>query len=306
MIGGRAASIVVFATSAVVGLATLAGCTATIATPRPGTISVVTTTTVFADLVANVGGDRVTVTSLVPANGDVHTFAARPSDMRAVAGARLLVMNGLGLDDWLQGTLSNAAAPGTPILRLGENLQGVQLIVGLDASVPNPHLWLDVAYARLYVDRIAVALSAVDPTHAADYRAGHDAYVARLTALDAAVRSRLAAIPEASRKVVMFHDAFPYFARAYGIDVVGVAVQAPGQDPSAGEVGALVSAIRSAGVKAVFSEAQFSPQLADAIAAEAGATVVADLYTDTLGDPPADTYEGIVRWDVERIVGALR
>ncbi|HJW22627.1 MAG TPA: metal ABC transporter substrate-binding protein [Candidatus Limnocylindrales bacterium] len=305
MIGGRAARLVLLAASAVAGLAAFAGCTASIATPRPGPISVVATTTVFADLVANVGGDRVTVTSLVPANGDVHTFAARPSDMRAVAGARLLVMNGLGLDDWLQGTLANAAAPGTPILRLGENLPGVQLIVGLDATVPNPHLWLDVAYARLYVDRIAAALSAVDPTHAADYQAGHDAYDARLTALDAAVRSRLAAIPEANRKVVMFHDAFPYFGRAYGLTIVGVAVAAPGQDPSAGYTAQLIDAIRQAGAKAIFSERQFPTRLVDQLSSETGVRVVADLYDDTLGDPPVTSYVALIDWDVQRIAEAL-
>ena len=179
----------------VLGLAILAACVPPLASAPPGTISVVTTTTVFADLVANVGGDHVVVTSLVPKNGDVHTFAARPSDVRQVASARLLVMNGLGLDDWLQGTIANAAAPGTPLLKLAEDLPGVQLIAGQGQSLANPHLWLDVAYARLYVDRIATALTEVDPAHASDYRVRHDAYVATLTALDASVRSRLAAIP---------------------------------------------------------------------------------------------------------------
>lgn len=305
MIGRRSRSPLPLAVIAILGVAGLAACATPGGTPRPGTISVVATTTVFADLVANVGGDHVTVTSLVPKNGDVHTFAARPSDVRAVASARLLVMNGLGLDDWLQGTIANAAAPGTPLLKLAEGLPGVQLIAGEGAATPNPHLWLDVAYARLYVDRIATALIAVDPEHAADYRARHDAYAAQLMALDESVRSRLAAIPEADRNVVMFHDAFPYFARAYGLRIVGVAVPAPGQDPSAGYTAQLIDAIRSGGVRAIFSERQFPTRLVDQLAAETGVRVVADLYDDTLGDPPVTSYVALIEWDVEHLVEAL-
>lgn len=274
--------------------------------PAPGTIAVVTTTTVFADLVANVGGSHVSVTSLVPRNGDVHTFEPKPADIRTIATAKLLVMNGLGLDDWLERTIRNAAATGTPIVKLAVDLPGVALLAGEDPGTQNPHLWMDVAYAQLYVDRIAAALVAVDPAHSADYRAGHDAYVARLVALDESIRMRIATIPEARRKVVMFHGAFPYFARAYGITIVGVAVQAPGQDPSAGYTVDLIRAIRAAGVKAIFSESQFPTRLVDQLAAETGARVVADLYDDTLGDPPVTSYEALMTWDVDHIVEALR
>ena len=103
-----------------------------------------------------------------------------------------------------------------------------------------------------------------------------------------------------------FHEAFPYFANAYGLEIVGSVIGVPGQDPSAGEVAALVDAIRASGAKAVFTEAQFNPDLAKAIADEAGVAVESDLYNDSLGDPPVDTYEGLIRWDVERIVAALR
>jgi len=255
--------------------------------------------------VANVGGDLVSVTSLVPRNGDVHTFEARPSNMRTVAGAQLLVMNGLGLDDWLTRALGNAAQPDTPILRLAEDLPGVRPLPGEDGQSTNPHLWMDVAYAREYADRIAAALRSVDPANANRYDARNAAYQARLAQLDRWVHEQISTLPEASRRIVTFHDAFPYYARAYGLTVVGVAVPAPGQEPSARYTAQLVEAIRAAGVKAIFSEAQFPARLADQLAAETGARVVANLYDGSLGDSPVTSYEALIRWDTEQIVRAL-
>jgi ABC-type Zn uptake system ZnuABC Zn-binding protein ZnuA len=267
---------------------------------------VVTTTTVFADMVANVGGDLVAVTSLAGKNTDVHTFAATPADIRKVSGARLLVMNGLGLDDWLENTITSAAATGTPLVKLGVDLPGVELLPGEEPGTQNPHLWMNVKYAELYVDRIATALKAADPAHAADYDTRAAAYKTRLDTLDAAIRAKIAAIPEANRKLVMFHDAFPYFAKAYGITIVGVAVEAPGQDPSAGETAALINAIKAAGVKAIFSESQFPTKLVDQLAAETGAKVVANLFDDALGDPPVTSYEALITWDADQLTMALR
>jgi zinc/manganese transport system substrate-binding protein/manganese/iron transport system substrate-binding protein len=271
-----------------------------------GRISVVTSTTVFADMVQQVGGDLVSVTSLVPKNGDVHTFEPRPSDMRSVARARLVVMNGLGLDDWLLKTLASAAQPGTPLLKLGENLPGVSLLPGDEPGTENPHLWMDVTYAERYADRIAEALTSIDPGHAATYRARNRAYQGALRTLDGWVREQIGTIPEVNRRLVTFHDAFPYYAREYGIAIVGVAVQAPGQAPSAGYTARLIEAIRAAGVKAIFSEAAFPTRLVDQLAAETGARVVANLYDGSLGDPPVTSYEALIRWDTQQLVEALR
>ncbi len=268
-------------------------------------IGVVTTTTVFADLVANVGGDLVTVTSLVPKNGDVHTYSPRPSDVQAVANAQLLVMNGLGLDNWLEKTISSASRESTPLVKLGPGLSGVALLPGDEPGTENPHLWMDVRYAEGYVDEIVAALSRVDPGHAGTYRSQGDAYKAQLTTLDAWVRQQIATIPPANRKLVTFHDAFPYYAREYGITIVGVAVEAPGQDPSAAYTAQLIDAIRAAGVKAIFSEAQFPAKLMDQIASETGARVVSNLYDGSLGDPPVTSYEAMIRWDTQQLVDAL-
>ncbi len=292
--------------------ASLAACAGTTASPAGSTgdgggpLVVVTTTTVFADMIRQVGGPNVTVTSLVPKGGDVHTFEPRPADVQAVAAAQLLVMNGLGLDDWLEKTITNAAVAGTPVVKLGVDLPGVALLPGEDPGTQNPHLWMDVTYGQAYVDRIAAALEAADPSDAAGFESRTASYKARLVALDASIRSKVATIPEANRRLVTFHDAFPYFAREYGITIVGVAVEAPGQDPSASYTAKLIDAIKAAGVRAIFSESQFPTKLVDQLAAETGAKVVANLYDDSLGDPPIDSYEGVMSWDVDQLVEALR
>lgn len=289
----------------------LAGCQAG-ATPgttggsaAPGALKVVTTTTVFADMIKNVGGAAVDVVSIVPRNGDVHTFEPKPADVQAVAAAKLLVMNGLGLDDWLEKTITNASAAGTPLIKLAVDLPGVQLLPGEDQGTQNPHLWLDVKDAELYVDRIAAGLKAADATDSALFDSQAAAYKTRLEALDASVRTKIASIPEANRKLVTFHDAFPYYAREYGITIVGVAVDAPGQDPSAAYTAQLITAINAAGVKAIFGESQFPTKLVDQIASETGATVVANLYDDALGDPPVTSYEAVITWDTDQLVKAL-
>jgi ABC-type Zn uptake system ZnuABC Zn-binding protein ZnuA len=285
-----------------------AGCGSAGGTARPAndTLHVVATTTVFADMVRQVGGDAVTVRSLVPKGGEVHTFDPKPSDLRAVADADLVVMNGLGLDDWLRGVIDDSDTK-APVVELGTDLPGVTYLHGSEASGAsvNPHLWLDVANGQRYAARIAEGLAAADPGRAAAFRAGGAAYVARLAALDGWARERIATIPAKDRVVVSFHEAFPYFAAAYGLTIVGTVIHAPGQDPSAGEIAALVDAIRSSGAKAVLAEAQFSPDLARTVADEAGVAVETDLYNASLGDPPVDTYEGLIRWDVDRIVSAL-
>jgi ABC-type Zn uptake system ZnuABC Zn-binding protein ZnuA len=287
-----------------VGSAAIAGCQAPASSAQ--SIAVVTTTTVFADMVRNVGGDLLTVSSLVPKNGDVHTFAPRPSDVQTLSRASLVVMNGLGLDDWLEKTLTNVSGGKAQLLKLAVDLPGVTLLPGEDPGTQNPHLFMDVRYTKVYVQRIRDALKRIDSGHAARYDANAASYLSRLDALDAYVRRQVARIPEANRRLVTFHDAFPYYAREYGITIVGVAVPAPGQDPSAGYTAQLVDAIRAAHVKVIFSESQFPTRLVDQLASETGVMVVADLYDDSVGDPPVTTYEGIIRWDTDQLVAALR
>jgi ABC-type Zn uptake system ZnuABC Zn-binding protein ZnuA len=275
------------------------------AAPSPGTVRVVTTTTILADLVAQVGGSRVTVDSLVPKGGEVHTFDPTPSDVRRLAAADLVFLNGLGLDDWLASLVTDAGTS-APVVRLGEDLAGVDYIAGgVDGQGVNPHLWLNVAYAAGYAERIAEQLTVVDPTHAADYEAGLVAYTAVLDGLDARLRETLGAIPEANRTVISFHDAFPYFAAAYGLRIDGTIVDAPGQDPSAGDIARLIRVIEADNVRAIFAEAQFSDDLVQTLADETGVAVVSDIYTDSLGDAPVDTYVGVMSWNLDQVAQAL-
>jgi ABC-type Zn uptake system ZnuABC Zn-binding protein ZnuA len=303
---GRARASRLLIAAFLIGISACQGSDGSNSSDSAGRIPVVTTTTVFADMVRNVGDGLVEVTSLVPKNGDVHTFEPKPADVRAVARARLLVMNGLGLDDWLGKTISNASSSGTPLVKLAVDLPGAQLLPGEDAGTQNPHLFMDPRYAQLYVDRIAAALRQADPADARRIDDQAAAYKSRLAALDQWVREQVSSIPAANRKLVTFHDAFPYYAREYGISLVGVAVAAPGQDPSAGYTAALIEAIKSARVKAIFSESQFPAKLVEQLAAETGAKVVANLYDDALGDPPVTSYEAVIRWDTEQLVAALR
>ena len=258
----------------------------------------------FADLVRTVAGDHATVVSLVPAGVDVHTFSPTPSAIRAVSAAQMIVMNGLGLDDWVLSTIS-AANSTAPVLQLASDVSGFEPLPGEDAETANPHLWLDVSYAEGYVTEIAQALERLDPAHAFDYRSNTSAELVTMGALDGWIRDQFQRVPAEDRQVVTFHDAFPYFARAYGLTIVGVAVEAPGQDPSAGQIGALITAIRTSGVTAVLAENQFPRKLADVLASETGASVVYNLYDDSVGDPPVTSYDALMRWDVAQIVGAL-
>ena len=194
-------------------------------------------------------------------------------------------MNGLGLDDWLEQAIGSASATGTPLVRLGVDLPGVQLLPGETVATQNPHLWMDVKYAEGYVDRDRAGPRSVDPADSGALRQPRRGLppTAR-SARRPDPRRPSASLPEASRRVVTYHDAFPYYARAYGLTVVGVAVEAPGQEPSAQYAVQLIQAIRDNSVKAIFSENQFPTQLVDTLAQETGMQSSRDLYDDSLSD----------------------
>jgi ABC-type Zn uptake system ZnuABC Zn-binding protein ZnuA len=157
-----------------------------------------------------------------------------------------------------------------------------------------------------YVPAITAELSKLDPAGAARYEANADAYGAEIGRMDASNVTKVDRIPPANRKLVTFHDAFPYLAKHYGFELAGVVLHNVGQEPSASDLAALVETVRAAHVPAVFAEAQFSPKLAETLAQEAGVTrVVTTLYNDALGPPPADSYIGLMEWNMDEIVKAL-
>jgi ABC-type Zn uptake system ZnuABC Zn-binding protein ZnuA len=283
----------------VIGIA----CQPASSTPTAETLKVVTTTTVFADIVQNVGGSRVAATSIIPAGVGPEDYEPKPDDARKLSDARLIVSNGVGLDNFLDKLLASGTGGQTARLVLGDGIPTLT-----ENGEQNPHFWLDPSLVRqYYVPKIVAKLTELDPAGRATYDANAAAYGAALDGLDAELTAKVATIPEANRKLVTFHDAFPYFARHFGFELVGVILENVGQEPTAAELAGLVDKVKATGVRAVFSEAQFSPKLAETLAGEAGITrVVTDLYNDALGPAPADSYPGLMRWNVDKIVAALQ
>jgi zinc/manganese transport system substrate-binding protein len=288
---------------------------------------VIATTSVFADLAQLALGDNVAIETIVPAGVDVHTFEPSPADAQKLAGADLIVMNGLGLDEWALSLLEAAGKSEEDVLELAEGIDESNAWVYLEGEEhdeeegeehseeegeehghggTDPHIWLDPKGAAIYVDRIAARVAAELPERAAEIESARDAGLAEIAALDEELRVGFAAVEASARKIVTFHDAFGYFARAYEIEIVGVAVEAPGQEPSAKEIAALIDAIKAAGVTSVFSEAQFPSKVLDQVAAETGATVLESLYSDALGDAPANSYLGAMRANASAILASFK
>lgn len=280
------------------------------ATAPMNAYQVITTTSIFADLAKMALGDAAHIESIVPAGADVHTFEPSPSDVEKIQSADLIIANGLGLDNWIESLIDAAAKGEGDTLLLGEGLDQESGWVYLsNAETPgtfDPHIWLDPKGAALYVQRIADHVSRNAPDLAQRIAATSADGITKISAIDADLAVAFAAIDPDQRKIVTMHNAFGYFARAYEIEIVGVAVASPGQDPSAQEIRALIDAIRAAGVTALFSEVQLPSKVLDQIAAETGATVLQDLYSDALGASPADSYLGVMRTNADAILGALR
>jgi ABC-type Zn uptake system ZnuABC Zn-binding protein ZnuA len=265
-------------------------------------LKVVSTTTVFADIVQNVGGSRVSASSIIPPGVGPEDYEPKPDDAKKLTDAALIVSNGVGLDNFLDRLLSSTGGH-APRLVLGDGIPPLT-----EDGEENPHFWLDPTLVKeYYLPAIEGKLTELDPAGKATYDANAAAYGQQLDALDAELIASIEQIPPENRKLVTFHDAFPYFARHFGFELVGVVLENVGQEPSAADLADLVAKVKAANVKAVFSEAQFSPRLTQTLADEAGVRqVVTTLYNDALGPAPADTYLGLMRWDVDQIVAALK
>ena len=297
-------------------------------------VQVAASISVIGDLAGEVAGDRAEVFTIVPAGGDPHTFQPSPSDAQKISGSEVVFQNGLGLEGWMDDLLESAGGENTRIVELADGMQTLEEETGHEEEAGheegdagheeesheaeghehgeghghaegNPHLWLDVENAGRYVEKIRDTLAEADPDGAEAYRANAEEYLAELEDLDAYVVEKAAGIPEEERKLVTFHDAFPYFAEAYGFEPVGVVLQNPEAEPSGREAAELVREIEEQEVPAVFTEPQFNQGLAETIAEEAGAEVY-ELYSDALVDnPDADSYEAMMRTNVDRVAEGL-
>jgi len=245
-----------------------------------------------------VGGDRLDVSTVIPAGADPHTYEPPPGRVARLTEADLVIVNGLGLEAALQDVIKENTPSSTPIIELSQGLS-----VTNDDQSANPHLWLDVQNAIAYVERIRNALVEIDPAGADAYRANADSYLAELRALDAEVAAAIDSIPSDRRKLVTFHDAFPYLAQRYGLEVVGVVVASPGKEPSAKEVADLVEAIAAEDVPAVFKEPQFNASILELAADDAGVEICT-LYSGAL-DKKVDTYVKLMRFDAKELARCL-
>jgi len=264
-------------------------------TPR---VKVAASLAIFADFVRQVGGDRLDVSTVIPAGADPHTYEPPPGRVARLTEADLVIVNGLGLEAALQDVIEENTPSSTPIIELSQGLS-----VTNDDQSANPHLWLDVQNAIAYVERIRDALVEIDPASADAYRVNADSYLAELRALDAEVAAAIDSIPSDRRKLVTFHDAFPYLAQRYGLQVVGVVVASPGKEPSAKDVADLVEAIAAEDVPAVFKEPQFNASILELAADDAGVEICT-LYSGAL-DKKVDTYVKLMRFDAKELVRCL-
>jgi zinc/manganese transport system substrate-binding protein len=266
-----------------------------------GRLKVVASFSILGDFVKNVGGDRIEVTTLVGPNGDIHVYTPAPADAKKIADAKLVVINGLGLEGWLPRLVQSSGGKAT-------------IVIASDGVVPlksgsaaDPHAWQSVSNAKIYVANIRDALVAADPADAGAFRANADAYLAKLDGLDRDVREAMARIPPAHRKVISTHGAFGYFAAAYGVEFIAPLGVSTDSEASARDIADIINRIRVARIPAVFVENISDPRLIRRISAETGAAIGGTLYSDSLTEEKGDapTYIDMVRHNIKALTKAL-
>ena len=278
-------------------------------------LKAVATFSILADLVAQVGGDRVAVTSLVGPDADAHGYSPAPGDARRVAEADLVVINGLGFEGWIE-RLIRASGTKAPIVTASTGIETIPASEDHDhdhahghgdGDHPDPHAWQSVANVKTYVANIRDALAKADPDHAAGYAARAAAYTEKLGALDGEIRAGLAAIPEGQRRIITTHDSFGYYAAAYGLRFLAPQGISTNSEAGPKDVARIIRQIRRDKVPAVFVESIADPRLMQQIARESGAKVGARLFSDALSGPdgPAPTYLEMMRANLKAFREAL-
>jgi zinc/manganese transport system substrate-binding protein len=305
-------------------------------------VKVVASFSILGDMVREIGGEHVELTTLVGPDGDAHVYEPTPSDARAVGAAQLLVVNGLQFEGWLPRLVETAEFKGNEVVATA----GIAPIpfgaeehedhaageaehkheageaghedhahaaadgdhAGHDHGSNDPHAWQDLSNGLVYAENIVKGLSAVDPENAADYRAKGDAFIAEIKAMDAEVKAELRTVPEAQRKVVTSHDAFGYFARAYKIDFLAPEGVSTDAEASASDVAKIIDQIRHEGIAAIFVENVSDPRLIERISTETDAKIGGTLYSDALSGPDgaAPTYLKMFQNNIQQIIKALK
>jgi len=296
-------------------LALLAGaCGAATVPPAASTkLKVVTTVSPITNIIYNIGGSRIELTGIIPEGTDSHTFEPAPSSAQLFATADVVFVNGLHLEEPTRNLAEANLKPGAEIVSLGEQaLTPDQYLYDFSfpksSGNPNPHLWMNPMNALRYAGIARDTLARRDPANADFYRQNYEAFKLRLTALDEAIKTATATIPEANRKLLTYHDSFAYFAPRYGLAVIGAIQPADFAEPSARDVADLITQIRSLGLPAIFGSEVFPSPILAQIAKEAGAKYEASLRDDDLPGPPDGqnhTYLGMMLEDMRTIFTAL-
>ncbi|MBB4394539.1 metal ABC transporter substrate-binding protein [Bradyrhizobium sp. ERR14] len=275
----------------------------TIASPLQAAerLNVIASFSILGDFVRNVGGDRANVTTLVGPDSDVHVYTPAPADAKRVAEAKLVIVNGLGLEGWLPRLVQSA---GSKAVVVTASAGIVPLKLG---SAADPHAWQSVPNAKVYVTDIANALAAAVPDDAEFFRVQAKAYLEKLETLDREVREAVAKIPPERRKVISTHDAFGYFSAEYGIQFIAPLGVSTETEPSARDIAAIIGQIKAQKIPAVFLENISDDRLIRRIAAETGSKVGGTLISDGLtGEKgPAPTYIDMVRHNIKALTSAL-
>jgi len=268
-------------------------------------LRVVASFSIIGDMIREIGGGMVQLTVLAGPDADMHTFQPNPNDAKALKEADIIVINGLGLEGWMDRLLK---ASGTKAKLLVASA-GVKpfILAGGEAPIVDPHAWQSISNGRLYVRNIANALMAALPEHSPEIRERFLRYDAKLKELDRQTREQFASIPREKRKIVTTHDAFNYFGEAYGvtfISLLGISTEA---EPSSFNVADLIKRIKAEGIKTVFFENMTHPGLMEQIAREAGVRMGGALYTDALSPPdgPAPIYIDMLRFNTGKIKRAI-
>lgn len=296
-------------------------------------LPVVASFSILGDLVNQIGGDRVSVRTLVGPDGDAHVFQPSPQDAAVVASARLLVINGLGFEGWIErltgtsrfaGVTTVASARVKAIEVESHEGHGHGKPAADQAAAPahshsagahgdhhhgpqDPHAWQDPTRVKTYVANIVAGLSKADPAGADYFSARAKDYVAKLDALDAWIGAQIAAIPAAKRKVITSHDAFGYYEDRYHVEFVSVSGVSTDAEAAAGDVATIIRLARKEGIKAIFVESISNARMIEQVARESGAKVGARLYSDALSAPsgPAGDYLTMMRYNTEQLVEGM-
>lgn len=282
-------------------------------TGEPDKLDVATTVAPISSIARNIGGTRIRLRGIVPDATNSHTFEPSPSDAATLSRADLIIVNGLSLE---QPTLDLAAAtkrPEAPILRLGDaTISPDEWLFDFSfpesEGDPNPHLWMNVRYAREYAELLRDWLSEADPANADYYAANFERYADALDDLDARIRDAVPTVPEDARQLLTYHDSWAYWAREYGFEVIGAVQASDFSDPSPRDVARIIDQIREQRVPAVFGSEVFPSPVLEQIAHETGATFIDALRDDEppgASDAPEHTYLGMLRNDMIVMLDAL-